>query len=495
MHQRRFRDRRDALLIGALAVVCIALNSGWREPPRFDGAGYAILAEAIRSGAGYHAIDHPDRPAHVNFPPGYPLVLATLWSVTGRSAFAAHALSGTFAVTSTLLLWIWFRRQLPRRAAFWLAAAVAVNWIGSRTGGEIQSEPLYILLQMLALLTAVRLPRSERPTLSAIGLGFLLGAALLTRQVGVVPIAAVGLDLLLRRRVLQASIAILTAALVNAPWIAWQAAHPSKKQVAYFLDRSWTDVAAENALFYARRLPDMLTGPLVEVATVFDRRFAAVATAFAILASSIILLGWLIGLTRLRTRLGSLLALGTLALLLVWPFTEAGRFLIPILPMIGVGALFGLTPLLWKLGFRRPRAWAARLLFAAAVPYSAYAIATGRADDQRRSHDGFDAACAWIAEHGSRPGPILTTFPGEAFWQTGRTGVSPARGDDAEAVARLADRYGVAYVIVTPERFANAAPSPLERFVDGDGRSSLVWGTVEGVGVFAIDGPTTRSDR
>jgi len=39
-----------------------------------------------------------------------------------------------------------------------------------------------------------------------------------------------------------------------------------------------------------------------------------------------------------RRRLAGLIALFTLALLLVWPFTEAGRFLFPIVPFLLVGA-------------------------------------------------------------------------------------------------------------------------------------------------------------
>lgn len=462
---RRTRDRRDALILAGLAIAAILGNIGWREPPRFDGAGYAVLARAIGTGAGYRAIDHPDRPPHVNFPPGYPLVLAAIWSVSGPSAPAAHAASALFSVGSTLLAWRWFRTQLPRRAAFWLAAALAVNWIGSRTGGEIQSEPLYGLLQLLALLLAASFARRRHPVIASIGLGLLLGAALLTRQVGVVLVAAVALDLALRRRVGPAILAVVIAGLVNAPWIAWQASHPAKKQLAYFLDRSMVEVATENALFYTRRLPDVLTGPFVEVATIFDRRFATIATAPAAAATLVILSGWFRGLLDRRRRLGSLVGLGTLAMLLVWPFTEAGRFLVPIIPMIGLAATFGSVPLLRRAGIRRPAAWATRLLFTAALPYSIHAIATGRAAEQRRAHDGFDAACAWIAAHGDRPGPILTAYPGEAFWQTGRTGVAPAPGDDADAVARLVGRYGVAYAIVTTRRFANAPPDPIEQLV------------------------------
>ena len=63
----------------ALAMVSIgtlAAGGNWTAPPRFDGAGYAVLARGLLGGQGYRAIDHPDRPLHAHFPPGYPIALA-----------------------------------------------------------------------------------------------------------------------------------------------------------------------------------------------------------------------------------------------------------------------------------------------------------------------------------------------------------------------------------------------------------------------------------
>ena len=125
---------------------------------------------------------------------------------------------------------------MPRRAAFWLALALGVNWIWSRTAGEIQSEPLYLLLQASALLLADRLPgsRGGRRLGLAVALGLLAGLALLTRQVGLVLVGAVALHLAIGRAWGAAALATGLALAVNLPWIAWQAGNPQKKQVAYF---------------------------------------------------------------------------------------------------------------------------------------------------------------------------------------------------------------------------------------------------------------------
>src|SRR5437868_1319470 len=96
-------------LVGGLIFAAAAVSAAWsadlRTPPRFDGAGYAVLAEALATGQGYREIDRPDSPRHAHFPPGYPVALATLWSATGRSVPAAHGLSLISTVAATLAAW------------------------------------------------------------------------------------------------------------------------------------------------------------------------------------------------------------------------------------------------------------------------------------------------------------------------------------------------------------------------------------------------------
>ena len=47
--------------------------------------------------------------------------------------------------------------------------------------------------------------------------------------------------------------------------------------------------------------------------------------------------GWVRTLQTARRRLVGMIAFITLSLLFAWPFTEAGRFLIPLVPMVLVG--------------------------------------------------------------------------------------------------------------------------------------------------------------
>ena len=479
------KSRFAGLWIGALLIVlvsgaAIALQTRFDAPPRYDGAGYATLATALLEGRGYRAIDHPDAPRHVHFPPGYPGFLSLVWSATGVSNRAAHLASMACAVGATLAAWLWFRRLYSPIAALGLGLALGVNWVWSRTGGGIQSEPLYMLLGQLAILAASgRWPR--RWPLRGVLLGLLLGAAVLTRHVALGLIAAILIDQATRGRGRAALVAAVVVALVAAPWVVWVVSFGGGESQAGLLvegGRSVFGGLADQGLFYMERLPDQLTGPFVEVATVFggSRAVRALALAWAAVGSSLMVAGWLVALGDPRRRLAGLVALATLGLLLVWPYTEAGRFLIPLIPCLLVGSAEGFVWVLKRLKCRwtprRLRVIAAWLVFCACVPYAGYAIATAERRARGEDQGAFDSACLWIRDRADRPGPVLTRHPGEVFLQTGRralevsTSERPGAVDaDPAAVGDLIDRYAVAYLLVDDARYANAATSPLDRFV------------------------------
>ncbi len=85
---------RAGSLVGIACAACIAGNANWSAPPRFDGAGYAVLARALLERQSYRAIDQPDEPRHGHFPPGYPAVLAAVWEATGISVRAGPSAIG-----------------------------------------------------------------------------------------------------------------------------------------------------------------------------------------------------------------------------------------------------------------------------------------------------------------------------------------------------------------------------------------------------------------
>jgi hypothetical protein len=485
---RRRRGRITAAVVSASVVVSISAvmvcgNADWSAPPRYDGAGYAVLAQAWQSGQGYRAIDHPDRPRHAHFPPGYPLMLALAWRILGKSATSAHVISTVFTLGACLAAWSWFRRLVASPVALVLALALAVNWLWARTGSAILSEPLYMLLSQLTILAF--LGAGRRKTLGAgsiIVLSAVLAACLLTRHVAIGLALAVLLDLILRRRWPEAMAIAALSALLVSPWLGWMVMVGSSGGTqASLLVQGESPLAqrvAHQFVFYVQRIPDQLTGPFIEVGTVYQRYavIASFANLVAVLATAVIVGGWARALARPRRRLAGLVPLCTLAILVVWPYTEAGRFLIPLIPNLLIGAVDGLAGLAGlfnrkRMGTFQPRQsrlkfWAAWLVLAASVPYSAYMLGTSRTRALKATDRDFDAACDWIAVHADRPGPILSRHPGEVFWQTGRQSLEiPREGDaDTDAIERTIKTYRVSYLLIDQDRYTNAPTSPLAHF-------------------------------
>jgi hypothetical protein len=416
-----------------------------------------------------------------------------LWRIVGRSDKAAHLLSYLCTVGATLAAWCWFRTLYPPRIAWLLGLALATNWAWGRIGGAILSEPLFLLLEMLAVLVASWAGQGTGAGVRrGLVLGLVLGACVLTRHVAVCLALALVLDLWFRGRRAAAVSAGLVATALVLPWVGWLATVGHHTQAALLAQGELIPRVAPQALFYVQRIPDQLTGPAVEIGTVFrrSRPVDALANAWAILVSGLVIGGWLRTLRTPWRRVAGLVPLATFPLLLAWPFTEAGRFLIPLIPFVLVGAVEGLAVLAARFRPRRPRVWAAVALLALSLPYSVYAIVTGRAAAQRMTHGDFDAACAWIVSQGERhPGPILTRHPGEVYWLTGRPALTP-RSDDPEATDRVIDRDHVAFLLIDEERYARAPANPLLRYATlHPERVHLVWQRATGgasVAVYAV---------
>ena len=308
----------------------------------------------------------------------------------------------------------------------------------------------------------------------------------MTRQIAIGLVLAVLLDRALAKRWRETlTIAVLTGLLV-LPWAVWLAAVGSgagtQVGMIFAANTSWAGRIGSQVVFYFMRIPDQLCGPVVEVGTGIPTSGVArsVAGLWGLVATAVIALGLVIGLRRPRTRLIALIPILTVLVIVQWPFTEAGRFLIPLVPCLLVAGVEGLSGTLVFLGRRRGlklrpskvRRIAASLLLAASLPYSVYATIAGRAKAMEAAQRDFDAACDWLVHHGDRPGVILSRHPGEVFWQTGRQGLAVSTDErraeeDAgpESIARTIAEYRVAYLLIDRERYSRAPRSPLERFV------------------------------
>jgi hypothetical protein len=418
---------------------------------------------------------------------------------------AAHGASGLCTIGATLFAWWWFRRIYARDVALALGLALAVNWAWARTGSAILSEPLYELLSQVTIL--ICLPTASRDGIGrALPLGILLAACLLTRQIAIGLILAILVELCLQRRWRTALIAGSATLVLVTPWLAWlQIVGDEGRTQANLLIVGgagfWARIVFQS-LFYVQRIPDQITGPLVEFATVIRRSAGTMAAAnvWAGVASGIILAGWIVALRWSQCRLAGLIPLFSFALLLLWPYTEAGRFLVPLIPCLLIGAVEGASGLLretgryasLKLPRQRLRFFVALLLLVASLPYSGYSVVTSRSHRRDVASRDFDSACAWLLNHGDRPGPILARHPGEVYLATGRHALEVSaserpgeRDASPDEIGSIIRRYNVAYLLIDADRYLRAPVSPLSRFVAArPDRVRLVWsGAAEESGV------------
>ena len=454
------------LAVLALALL-IGLKTNWQAPPRFDGAGYAVLAESLRTGQGYRAIEHPDAPRHAHFPPGYPVALATVWTFTGPSFPVAHGFSLACTIGAVLLFRRWLNARMPALPASLLTAALAINWTWGRVGGAIQSEPLFLLLSS-GLLVASDQARGKS-FLAWIGLGALAAGCVLTRQVGIMLAAAVGIDLFWNRGPRALFTYLLALGLGLLPWLCWLLNVQAGTQAELLPTQGLGELISSQANFYLLRIPDQLFGPLNEVATIFRPRWWLVGYGWGLLATGTILAGLAFTLRQPRWRLAGLGFFLTMALLLVWPFQEAGRFLIPLVPFLLLGAWISLEFLAqtWKPRFPHthrltPGARAAWFLLALSLPYSLYSLIPRKASQPA----SFDAACQWIADQGRKPGPVITRQGGEAFWLMNRkrTVVPAPAPESTQTIGSVIEKYQVAYLIDDADRYARALPGTVAQF-------------------------------
>jgi hypothetical protein len=499
---------KAGLLVGIASAAFTAGSACWSAPPRYDGAGYAVLARALTSCQGYRAIDQPDRPRHGHFPPGYPFLLALTWRVSQGSACAFHMISVACTVSATIASWWWFRRLMPNDTALILALALAVNWVWARTGGAILSEPFYLLLCQLAVLAAIKGTRRQRvgPAWN-LTMGVLLAGCLLTRHIAVGMVVGVLLDRALARRWVDALTIAVTTGVAISPWVVWLAfvGSDAGTQAGMYLgsSASWRDWIGGQFLFYIQRIPDQLTGPLVELGTGSraSKLIWRTANFWGLLGTGGIAVGLAALVSRPRTRLVALIPILTLCVLLSWPFLEAGRFLIPLVPCLLLAAVAGISTLLIfcveRGGFHvRPskiRRIAASLVLVGSLPYSVYVLAEGKTKALEATQSDFDSACDWLVNHADRPGLVLSRHPGEVYWQTGRQGLEVAtaeqraeRESGSDSITDMIAGHEVAYLLIDRDRYALAPSSPLKRFVEAHPHDvRIVWES-RGITIFEL---------
>lgn len=331
-----------------------------------DDAMYLFLAQSLLRGS-YRDIFLPDAPFHLQYPPGWPLLLALTLGIVGDRPEILLLLPLALSVGGLAFLFDSARRVLPPVPALLVLAVSALNPLILTYGGRLKAEAALFFFAMLAL-WCLQAPGAGRRRL-ILGSTAAIAAAFM-RTAGVAVIAAAVLHFAMARRWRWALGVGLAAALTFGPWLAWSFLAPRQ-----LVGRSY---AGDLFQVEAQRVPDGRHPLLGRVASATRRAqlyllghlhaMMGFKQAQGTLADN---LGWVTllltagtaGLVTLwkRFRIAVLATALLFGVLFVWAWADR-RFLHPLVPLMALILIAGAHALGHRFG--RAGAMAAPLLVA-----------------------------------------------------------------------------------------------------------------------------------
>ena len=214
------RNRALWIILGAaVALRASLLAAGWHRPDRFftpDSHDYDALARGMLDRGEFARAGKPE----LFRTPGYPLLLAGVYAVTGRSVQAAVAVQIALDAALCLLVYVLGRELCSPTVGLAAAWAQALTPAAIVASVRLLSGGLLALLMTAALILLLRCLKSARVA-TALAAGALAGAACLVRPIALPLVAIAALVLLGRRRRWRAALGfVAAAAVIVAPWVA-----------------------------------------------------------------------------------------------------------------------------------------------------------------------------------------------------------------------------------------------------------------------------------
>jgi hypothetical protein len=424
----------------AVALVLLVVHAlvAWlaRAPGILLGhndAMYVLLGESLRTFT-YREVWYANTPPHAMYPPVYPAILGTLQALNGNGfnwLISANVLASTVALG---LLFDVVRRWRGAGTALLCLAALAVNPLVVSAAGTLGAETQMILAVALVLWA---LAHEERGThMSVIAAAGAIAAALL-RTAAVPLVATVALYWLSRRRYRAVTLFAAACLLTVGAWLLWSAVAPhqapGRSYVADAMVRSEQMSLVQNLatrisghvaryasiVYWSLPMPTLRGTPL--------DNWLGVPLIFGALAAGIV--------TMMRTwRPAALLLVLYGALLAVWPYIE-DRFLVPVLPVLVIAAVVGITVAaqLRAPAIRIVAAAVFTVLLATGAVWTSSAVAKGIGCDRSQSlpsasclvpgEAGFFEAVRYIREHTAPDAVFLSAKPATLYYYTGRRSV------------------------------------------------------------------------
>lgn len=306
-----------------------------------DDAWYLLLARSLRD------LDYSDRhllgaPAHSQYPPGFPALLALSTMMFGERIDALLGVMVLCSAISLAFVYDAVRRRSGPHVGLVVLALCAVNPRLIEFGGKLMSETPYLLFTSVAIWAVSREPTThDSARSSAVWPAAPIVAsvmAALTRTFGLTLIAALTVAWMLERRYRRAMVLAGAAVLTVGAWMFWTMAAPGRVATrSYIADATFVEegspspVAAiarrisENSTMYATRsIPSALPQPTIE-GTLADNIIGLLL--FVVFAAVGVFVLWK------QARAVVLYLATSAALLAIWPW-RVDRFVVPLIPFL-----------------------------------------------------------------------------------------------------------------------------------------------------------------
>ncbi|MCZ2127583.1 MAG: hypothetical protein LC099_07400 [Anaerolineales bacterium] len=433
------------IIVLSAALALLRFNS-LQIGTSYDDAKYVILAESLASGEGYQLINFPHPQAELNFPPGWPLLLAPFTILFPKNYDALKFVSLALWLASLFLVDRFFAKRLDSPYCQILTTLVALNPLLVGTSVTLMSETAYLFFS-LAALTAWE--RSENKSLFWLALA--AGLATYAQQIRAVGVA-LGLSLLivclLSRRFKEAGIAaaFLGIGFAFQRWFNLQNGGGlfSSGYEAQALSGSLWEKAAQMTANLQSYFDQILASALIPV---FGSRWGAdFAATFFILNLAVVVLV-IIGMARSKKLDWAFIYVliyfvGALSFWNPQVGSARARFLIPILPFLYFYFLSGI-----KFFAKQNK----RIIFASAALIGFVLLARNLQDWRapvRWQTTDLSVGASWIAEHAAPDAIAMVNEPAPSYPHVKRKTINFPKGD--ENLETYLDKQGASYILVAP---------------------------------------------
>ncbi|HEV7587175.1 MAG TPA: hypothetical protein VGO40_03515 [Longimicrobium sp.] len=203
------RTGRVALAIAALHLLLALIAFNPSPHVGGDNAAYLSLARSLVERHSYVSLWDPALPAHTQYPPVWPAIIAVLWIVGLRGLVAMKFAVLAFSVAAVALSYLWLRRATTAGIALAVGVLLAVSpGVVDLSHWELSDVPAWAFT-MLALWASTHLAGTRERELHegeprhGLWLGVLVAGAVLgnfTRSAGLPLVVAALVWLALRRR-------------------------------------------------------------------------------------------------------------------------------------------------------------------------------------------------------------------------------------------------------------------------------------------------------